>query len=564
MQLLRKLVNCTLALSSLTSTCFAGCSDNSCTTHVYTHKPRVSQLQHVTNLSRLPPDLTCLSLNNPAELTGYAFYQNVAFDPQIAINPTNPKNIILVAQQDTLSNAHYNSALPLSIIVLYTFDSGRTWNQSDLVLSRCQGATNYKANDNFLAAYFPSITFDPEGNCYVLSTSYNLFAASQMPEINTDEGNIIAKSIDGGISWNRVSYAFRDDGSCHFLDSPQIRADPYRKNTLYTISTDATCMLTDVCTEPGFNGNLNITFQKSTDAASSWTPMSLIASFPPVSPTVCAPWPLLNQIEVLPDSTHTLVVSAILENSPPDSVVSTPYDEILAWRSTDGGDTWNMYTVAENIPHVIVVDPDTISPILPVTDFTTVDMAVSHCNGNIYIVYSDTQFTTSGQAGCVIRKSNDGGITWSDPYPVNPNSLDTQAFLPTVAVAKDGTVGVLFYDFRNFTSGDPELYTDVWVAFFDKELDTYYGEVRLTPESFNARKSIRGYNGVDQLNCLFDYYLSTRVDLTVQGNDFIAAFVVTNDFCEEATISTYPCDSFPLFRDDCNRQDIAFVRICRH
>ncbi|MBS0655021.1 MAG: exo-alpha-sialidase [Verrucomicrobia bacterium] len=551
-------------LSFLSTICHAGSSDRFCTSHVYEHKPEVLPLMHVTNISRLPPSLSCLSINNHANLTGYGWYQNVAFDSQISVNPKNPDNMIIVAQQDTLSNAHYQGALPLSVIVLYTVDGGTTWNESDLILSRCQGATNYKANNNFLAAYFPTVTFGPEGNCYVFFNGYNLFAANQMPDVSLDEGNIVAKSIDGGKSWNQITSTFRDDGSCHYLDYPDILADPYRKNTLYVVSSDDTCFLSGSCTDPDFTGNLNITFQKSTDAGASWSPVSLIASFPPDNPTTCTPLPILNQIAVLPDHKHTLLVTSMLEESPPDSLNPTPYDRLLAWRSSDGGETWHMHTVADNIPHILVVDPDTSNPVLPVTDWTTKDMAISRCNGNVYVVYSDPQFTTAGQAGCVIKMSKDGGKSWSKPRPVNPNSLNTQAFMPTVAVAKDGTVGVLFYDFRHFTSGSPELSTDVWMSFFDKDLKHCSEEVRLTPTSFDTRKSIRGYNGVDQMNCYFDYYLSNHVGLYANGNDFIAAFTITNGFCEQATIGTYPCDSFPLSTDDCNRQDIAYVRICRH
>ncbi len=538
-------------------------SEHSCTSHVYKHKPRVSKLQHVTNISRLPPDLACLRLNNPVgDLTGYAFYQNVAFDPQIAVNPKNCHNIVIVAQQDLLSNARYNAAVPLSVIVLYTFDGGETWNQSNLVLSRAQGATNYKANNNFLAAYFPSVTFDSDGNCYVMSTSYSLFAADHKPQINLDEGNIVVKSVDGGKSWTRAQAAFRDDGSCHFLDFSQIKGDPYRKHTLYIVAADETCGVADSCTDPSYNGNQNITFQKSSDAGTTWSQVSLIASIPADNINTCTPIPAFNQLEVLPDHDHTLLVTSCIQESVSDVVDLPPPDRILAFRSKDCGNTWTSYTVADNIPHVIVVDPDT--PILPVTDFVTKDMTVSHCNGNVYIVYSDPLFNPTGQAGCVIRRSKDGGKTWSNPRPVNPKTVGVQTFLPTVAVAKDGVVGVLFYDFREFVPGNPKLSTDVWLSLFDEDLQHHYGEVRLTPESFDARLSIRGYNGVDPVNCLFDYYLSAHVGLKAAGNDFIASFIVTNGNCNTASIAEFPCDSFPLFTDDCNRQDVTFVRIHRH
>ncbi len=532
-------------------------------THAHKKKPKTTKPFHVAKTSALPTDLSCLKLNCPSELTGYEFYQNVTFDPQLAINPKNPKNMVLVMQQDVLTNAAYNGSATLSVATFYTLDGGITWNQSDLVMSRCQGATNYKANDNFMSAYFPSVTFDKEGNCYVLSSSYNLFSADHQPDVNVSEGNIVAKSCDGGISWDQVSAAFRDDGSCHFLDFPQIYGDPYRKNTVYIVSSDHTCLVSDSCQDPNYTGNQNIFFQKTTDGGTTWTDPILIDSFPPENPDTCTPRPILNQIITLPDCDHTLVVTTVIQSHVPGDLVPTPLDTIYLWRSKDGGNTWKRYTVAEKIPHVMAVDPDSSDPFLPVTGLIIKDIAVNKSNGHLYIVYADPRFNSNGVAGCVVRLSKDGGKTWSRPQPINPKTLDVQTFLPSVAVADDGTVAILFYDFRHNLQTDPKWNTDVWMSFFDKELSHYYGEVRLTKESFDTNLAIRGYNGVDPANCLFDYYLSSNIGLEPNGNNFEATFVVTNDNCPVTGIAQFPCDSFPLSRDGCNRQDVVYVHINR-
>jgi len=524
-------------------------------------KPKVTTPLEVTGISRISPDLACLRLNNPADLTGYAHYKNVAFDPQIAVNPKNPHNMVIVTQQDTLANANYNSALPLSCAIIYTLDGGTTWNQAGVVLSRCQGATNYQAHNNFSAAYFPSVTFDSEGICYVLITGYNIFSADHQQTVSLDEGNIIAKSIDGGVSWDEVGPIFRDDGSCHFIDYPHIAADPHRKRTEYIVYSDNTCFVFGNCADPDYTGNQNIIFQKSTDEGFTWSPQTIIASYIPTDPDQCTPIPVFNQIDVLPDKKRTLIVSTILQEHAPDDLATTPADHLHIYRSEDEGATWQEHIVDSTISHVLAVDADSFDPILPVTPFTTKDMAVNQKNGYIYLVYSDPRFNSTGRAGAVIRKSVDGGISWSEPRPVNPKSVDVQTFLPHVAVAKDGTVGVLFYDLRNFTPGDQELHTDVWMTFFDEELHHYYGEVRLTQYSFDTRQSIRGFNGVDQQNCYFDYYLSNHVGLEAIENDFVATFTITHENCNVATIGTFPCNSFPLSMETCNRQNVVFVNI---
>jgi len=535
----------------LSATCFAS--------HCF-QAPKISYPMHVTNMSRLPPDLTCLNLNCPSTLTGYNYYQNVAFDPQIAVNPKDHKNIVIVAQQDALANATYNASLPIASIVLYTLNGGKSWGQSHIVMSRCQGATDYKSNTNFISAYFPSVSFDQDGICYIFTSSYNLFEADHQVTENFAEGNIIAKSVDGGLNWTQPLAATRDEGTCHYLDFPHMTCDPYRARTVYIVSSDNTCLVSESCEDPDFTGNQNIVFQKTADAGLSWTSPSLIHSFEQDTPDQCTPIPMWHQLAVLPDHEHALFVSSMIQRSPADMLESHPHDELFVWKSKDEGKTWHKKRVAK-IPHVLVVDPD--EPTLPVTCFTTKDMAVNHCTGYIYLVYTDPQFNPTGQAGCVIRMSKDGGTCWSKPRPINPKSLDVQTFLPTVAVAKDGTVGVLFYDFRSFETGDPELNTDVWMAFFDEELEHHLGEALLTPNSFDTRESIRGYNGVDQENCQFDYYISNHVGVKSIGNDFVAAFTVTNNKCPVATIGSFPCDSFPLTIDNCNRQDIVFVHIKR-
>lgn len=532
--------------------------------HVVKREPVVGPLVYVSALSQLPPNLNCLILNNLGEITGYTWYQNVAFESQIAVNPKNPKNIVVVTQQDALTDANPGDSSPVAIVAFYTLDGGKTWNQSDLVMSRCQGATLYQANDSFLSAYFPSVSFDREGNCYVLSQSYNLFAANDQPTIDTSEGNFVAKSTDGGASWNRVIQATRDDGTCNDLFFSRITADPSSNKNVYIVSADLTCLVNGTCTEnPNFNSDQNIMFQKSEDGGASWTQPSLVASFPPTNFTICTPTPFAPQLKVLPDLTKTLLVTAMIVDNNADVVQGTAYDRILAWRSEDGGMTWNVFTVTSALKHVLPFDPATSNPQLPVTDYPSKDMTVRACNGDVYIVYSDPLFNPTGQAGCVIKKSKDGGKTWSQPRPINPNTLNVQTFLPSVAVAKDGTVGVLFYDFRNFQPGSEMLSTDVWVSFFDKSLKHYKGEVRLTPQSFNARLTFRGYSGIDLPSCTFDYYLSELVQLAAINNDFIATFSVTNSSCAPVPPGTLPCDAFPVISNDCERQDVVFARIKR-
>jgi hypothetical protein len=147
----------------------------------------------------------------------------------------------------------------------------------------------------------------------------------------------------------------------------------------------------------------------------------------------------------------------------------------------------------------------------------------------------------------VVSRSIDGGLTWSVPKRVSQEGETVQAFLPAVSVNDDGTVGVLYYDFRNDASGDAELSTDVHLALFDAEL-TPLDERRLTATSFDMRQmAITGSRG---------YFPGDYVGLDTAGDDFVAAFTVANNLGLPVEFPQPP----GLFVDANNRQDIVFAR----
>jgi len=88
------------------------------------------------------------------------------------------------------------------------------------------------------------------------------------------------------------------------------------------------------------------------------------------------------------------------------------------------------------------------------------DIAVDHITGAIYVVWADGQGTNVNSV--VLSKSTDGGQHWSTPVAID-QTPGPHAFNGTVEVAGDGTVAVLYYDFRNNTPA-PGLPTDVWLT----------------------------------------------------------------------------------------------------
>ena len=74
-------------------------------------------------------------------------------------------------------------------------------------------------------------------------------------------------------------------------------------------------------------------------------------------------------------------------------------------------------------------------------------------SGALYMVFADGIGT--GFNHVKLTKSTDGGKHWTTPVDVTETPLTTHSFNGTVEVTDDGTVAVLYYDFRNNTHPAP-------------------------------------------------------------------------------------------------------------
>src|SRR5262249_45086170 len=189
-------------------------------------------------------------------------------------------------------------------------------------------------------------------------------------------------------------------------------------------------------------------------------------------------------------------------------------------RSSDHGQTWSAPITAvvqqplldpndpNDIPvNALVTDPDTGQVVNAHPMFDSI--AVDRNSGNLYAVWLDGSFSNFQYNGIAFSMSSDGGLTWTQPIPVNktPNTvpaIDRQAWNPPVAVAADGTVAVSYYDFRNNTPA-PGCPTDYWLAYCHPSASAKvsatdpanWREVRLTDTSFNLEQApVPGKNSI--------------------------------------------------------------------
>jgi hypothetical protein len=112
-------------------------------------------------------------------------------------------------------------------------------------------------------------------------------------------------------------------------------------------------------------------------------------------------------------------------------------------------------------------------------------MAADHSSlptrGTLYVTYSSAPEGTVDIADVFLVRSIDAGESWSAPLRVNDDQTQSDQFQPALAVAKDGTLGIMFYD-RRLDPGN--LNIDVFMTRSTDGGQTFESNIRVTDRSF--------------------------------------------------------------------------------
>jgi BNR repeat-like domain len=348
-------------------------------------------------------------------------------EPYIAVNPRNPRNLIAIWQQDRF----VVDGGALSNLVATSRDGGRTWKRVRVPdASVCTGGSDERTSD-------PWVTIGPDGTAYLGILTFDQIPAFTGLAAPTQQR--ASRSLNGGRSFRRVVTVV-DDGT--YNDREAVTADPTRPGHAYFVWVK----------RYGALGESGVSmFSRTTDRGRTWSAQQV--AFSP--PTGTIPDPIL--IDVLPDG--TLLNFFLLANlSPflPEGSPIVPW-RVMVMRSTDQGSTWSLPVEVGSIdepfpPH----DPDTGAE---VRAYPVISADIAR-DGTAYVVWNEIR--SERESRIFISRSRDGGIEWSEPHAIAAPA--TQAFIPSVAVARNGTVGVTWDDFRRDRRGDDKLTTDVWFA----------------------------------------------------------------------------------------------------
>ena len=316
---------------------------------------------------------------------------------------------------------------------------------------------------------FDILVGDPVVGC----TSGSTFYYASLFETGTPRAPLSAVSVstshDGGVTFADPVVAASKDGFTHFLDKDWMAVDPSGPNRLFVTYTDFdftcgggawagfwACGL-DSRTQP--IPRIAIELVRSVDGGTTWTsPIVLDEVCSP--PTVPGLFVQGSQITVGPAGQ----IDVAWEFYAADFVTR----EIRIRRSTDHGVSFARFVKVTNV--VCVGDCFALQG--GFRDFLdlgslAVDRSGTATNGNLYVLWQDGRNLrvpdfggppdtfVYGYSDVLVRRSTDGGKTWSGAVRVNTNrervesGRRTDQFQAAAAVDSTGRVAACFYDRRN-------------------------------------------------------------------------------------------------------------------
>jgi hypothetical protein len=448
-------------------------------------------------------------------LIGFVDYPSSEVEPYLAVNPTNPDNLIAVWQQD-----RWNDGSSRGNLAGVSFDGGESWT-----LVGITGSNACTGNPSWIRATDPWVTFAPDGTAYFMHLATLSTSVLSEDTVRFDS-MLVSRSTDGGLTWEEPTTLVLDTSHTAFNDKNSITADPNDANFVYAVW--------DVLTgPPSDNGNPtagensiaftgDTIFTRSTDGGVTWEPIRTILEPGTRNQTIG------NQIVVRPASAGGELVNVFnLIHEAANAQKKRGYN-VAVQISNDHGSTWSGAIVGEQILSVPTVDPDTGLPVRT-ADFL-LDAAVDPTNGNLYAVWEDARFSGGEYNDPALNTSTDGGRSWSSPIAV-PRALasvvgrNRQSYLPQVHVSSDGRLAVSYYDFRRNDGGgvsEVDYYVNQCAVPDASQPDLCAGdwiETRVTAQSFDIREApvtVRGF------------FLGDYVGLTDVPGAFATAFAVSS------------------------------------
>jgi hypothetical protein len=404
-----------------------------------------------------------------AETADQENFKDTEVEPLVAVNPTNPDNVIGVFQEDRWSDGGAHG-----LLAAVSFSGGKSYANDWAEFSACSEKLETPEFEHLPRATDPWVSFDAAGRAYQVG----------LPIIDgslTGESAITTSySTDGGLSWSApVDVTRQDDpAGAVFLDKQSITADPYHAGRAWAT---------------WIQGNLpgeNISFAKLAHAFSyRGTPM--ISYTTDGGKTWSAPQAMTNanlyaqgnQIVVLPDGTLIDSQAILFKGAGIQPNLKGTYMAVM--RSTDGGKHWSSPSVVAPLG---TVGESADGQPLRVGDYLP-DLVADPRSGDLYITWADGLGGTTNKI--VLSRSSDGGRQWSAPTVISHHD-NAQSFNHAVAIANDGELAAIYYDDARNDS-NPGIPTDVYLRHSSDHGATFSTPQRIASFDLANAPIARGY-----------------------------------------------------------------------
>ena len=347
-------------------------------------------------------------------------------EPAIAVNPANGSNLV----------AGFHDLFPHTQDFVCRFTStingGTSWTLG--------GSTPLRTSGNFCSD--SAIAADANGNFYF--AYLDITFGSQRSDID------VAKSTDGGMTFDTFSVAVNGQPSRNFPDKEYIAVDtqagsPFKGN-IYITWTD---FLNPHDRKALDNGQIKAVV--SSDGGSTWsTPVA-------VSGSAQFPEAISGSLPVVaPDGTIFVFYADFIAGTGPLSIKFS--------KSTDGGVNWS--APADVASHLSspgrfrLKNADPSFGAIPGRGFrsNSFPTAVIAPDSTIFVAWADFPGGScvndgTGRPPCTnsdvrLSFSKDGGASWTKPAKVTDETNATDQFFPWIATHPDGRLSIIWQDKR--------------------------------------------------------------------------------------------------------------------